>query len=113
MLGWNVMPTARNARGIDIVAYSRDSSSYRGIQVKALSKRSPVPLGKTIDKVIGDYWVIVNQLTSKPTAYVLTPKEVIERAHRGEKEGRVTFWLQPNDYEHESFHEAWNRIGHG
>ncbi|MEQ1836240.1 MAG: hypothetical protein ABL862_07370, partial [Candidatus Nitrotoga sp.] len=59
------------------------------------------------------YWVIVNQLTSKPTAYVLTPKEVIERAHRGEKEGRVTFWLQPNDYEHESFHEAWNRIGHG
>lgn len=24
LLGWNVMPTARNARGIDVVAYSGD-----------------------------------------------------------------------------------------
>jgi hypothetical protein len=26
LLGWNVMPTARNARGVDIIAYSRDVS---------------------------------------------------------------------------------------
>jgi len=57
-LGWNVMPTARNARGIDLVAYDLDGSSYKGIQVKSLSKRAPVPLGPNLDKVIGDYWVI-------------------------------------------------------
>ena len=36
--GWNVMPTARNARGIDIVAY-KGSKGFIGIQVKTLSKR--------------------------------------------------------------------------
>ena len=28
-LGWNVMPTARNARGVDIIAYSPDASLER------------------------------------------------------------------------------------
>jgi hypothetical protein len=27
-LGWNAMPTARNARGIDIVAYDRTASRF-------------------------------------------------------------------------------------
>ena len=33
LLGWNVMPTARNARGVDIIAYSSDASRFQGIQV--------------------------------------------------------------------------------
>lgn len=41
-LGWNVMPTARNAKGVDILIYNYDASVTRSIQVKALSKRSPV-----------------------------------------------------------------------
>jgi len=57
MLGWNVMPTARNARGVDM------------------------------------------------------PDEVRELAHRGEKEGRVSFWLQPTSYDQDGFREAWHRIG--
>jgi len=112
-MGWNVMPTARNARGVDIIAYSRDATRFVGIQVKALSKRSPVPLGTTLDKVMGDFWIIVNQVATTPSAYILLPTEVLERAHRGEKEGRVSYWLQPRDYEQESFLEAWDRIGHG
>ena len=114
LMGWNVMPTARNARGVDIIAYSRDAQHFHGIQVKALSKRSPVPLGTSLEKVMGDFWIIVNQATSQqPSAYVLTPQEVIDGAHRGEKDGRVSYWLQPPDYEQDSFREAWSRIGHG
>ena len=56
LMGWNVMPTARNARGVDIIAYSRDASRFVGVQVKALSKRNPVPLGTSLDKVMGDCW---------------------------------------------------------
>lgn len=63
LMGWNVMPTARNARGVDIIAYSRDASRFVGVQVKALSKRNPVPLGTSLDKVMGDFWII---LTSSP-----------------------------------------------
>ena len=114
LLGWNVMPTARNARGVDIIAYSRDASRFVGIQVKALSKRNPVPLGTSLDKIMGDYWVIVNKITSQsPSAFILLPSEVRNRAHRGEKDGRVSFWLQPGDYEQNPFREAWERIGHG
>lgn len=112
-LGWNVMPTARNARGVDIIAYSKDAKRFVGVQVKTLSKRNPVPLGTSLEKIMGDYWIIVNKVTTTPSAFVLTPTEVLERARRGEKEGRVSYWLQPVDYEQEQFREAWERIDHG
>ncbi|HQU44645.1 MAG TPA: hypothetical protein VNH11_16365 [Pirellulales bacterium] len=111
--GWNVMPTARNARGVDIIAYNTNASQFVGIQVKSLSKKAPVPLGQSLDKIMGDFWVVINNVATQPRAYVLRPAEVKERAHRGEKDGRVSFWLQPNQYEHELFHEAWQRIGFG
>lgn len=114
LLGWNVMPTARNARGVDIIAYSRDASRFVGVQVKALSKRAPVPLGLSLDKIMGDFWIVVNKIASPtPSAFILLPSEVRERAHRGEKDGRISYWLQPGNYEIDGFREAWERIGHG
>jgi hypothetical protein len=113
LLGWNVMPTARNARGVDIVAYDSTASRFIGVQVKALSKQDPVPLGTNLEKIMGDFWVIINNIAKDPKAFVLLPLEVKERAHRGEKDGKVSYWLQPNRYDHESFREAWGRIGYG
>ncbi len=108
------MPTARNARGVDIIAYNNDASHYVGVQVKALSQRAPVPLGQTLDKVMGDFWIIVNNLKSgSPVSFILLPEEVKALAFRGEKDGRVSYWLQPNAYEKEEFREAWDRIGSG
>jgi hypothetical protein len=110
--GWNAMLTSRNARGVDVIAYNHDCSKKIAIQVKTLSKRNPVPLGKSLDSVIGDVWVIVNDvLTKKPQAYVLLPSEVKAAAHRGEKDGRVSFWLQPGAYCLPEFHEKWDRLG--
>jgi len=57
-LGWNVMPTTRNAKGIDILIYSQDASRTRTIQVKTLSRRNPVPLGSKLDNLLADYVVI-------------------------------------------------------
>ena len=48
-LGWNVMPTSRNARGIDILIYSQDATRKYTIQVKTLSGLTPVPLGTSLD----------------------------------------------------------------
>lgn len=113
LLGWNAMPTARNARGIDVVAYSRDGKRFIGIQVKSLSKRAPVPLGTSLGNLMGDFWIIINKVISDPTAFILTPGEVKRLAHRGEKDGRISFWLQPRDYESIEYRGAWNRIGRG
>lgn len=113
MMGWNVMPTARNARGVDIIAYSRDATRFVGIQVKTLSKRKPVPLGNSRDKVMGDFWIVINKVATTPSAFVLIPSEVKALARKSEKDGKVAYWLQPPDYDAEQFHEKWERIGYG
>jgi hypothetical protein len=107
-MGWNVMPTSRNARGIDLVAYDERADRKLGIQVKALSKRNPVPLGKSIDAFMGDLWIIVTKaVTASPVCLIMTPEQVKRLVHRGVKEGRVTFWLQPKQYEADEYREAW------
>jgi hypothetical protein len=75
-MGWNVMPTARNARGVDLLAYNKDATNYMGIQIKTLSKRNPVPLGKSIDKLMGSWWIIVAKVATKPECFIMKPEEV-------------------------------------
>lgn len=112
-LGWNVMPTARNARGIDLLAYDTSADHFLGIQIKSLSKRNPVPLGTSLDKIMGDWWIIVMKVVTDPICYILTPDEVCDLGHRVEKDGRVSFWLEPKAYDQDQFREAWERIGRG
>lgn len=112
-MGWNVMPTSRNARGIDIIAYNTEGSQFIGAQVKTLSKRYPVPLGTGLDKIMGDFWIIVVNTGQQPSAFVMLPTEVKAMAHRGEKDGRISYWLQPVSYDRDEFREAWDRIGYG
>jgi len=111
--GWNVMPTARNARGVDVLIYSQDGSRTCSIQVKALSRRVPVPLGPNMEKFFGDWVVICRNVLADPQCFVLKPEEVRKLAHRGEKDGRVSYWLQPREYEADPYREAWARIGTG
>ncbi len=81
------------------------------MQVKALSKRDPVPLGTSLDKLMGEFWVIVTNIPKEPGVSVLLPEEVRKLAHRAEKGGRVSYWLEPASYDTEEFRNAWHRIG--
>jgi hypothetical protein len=113
-LGWNVMPTSRNARGIDVIIYSQDATRTHTVQVKALSRRSPVPLGGKLEGLFGDFFIICRNVNEdKPECFVLKPAEVCALAHRGEKNGKTSFWLQPRQYESMDFHEQWQRVGEG
>jgi hypothetical protein len=113
-LGWNAMPTSRNARGIDVICFSMDGSRMLTFQIKTLSKKSPVPLGTCLDRILGDFWIIVNEAASDaPKCYILLSHEIRALAHRGEKDGRVSFWLQPRSYAVAEFEENWSRIGRG
>jgi hypothetical protein len=98
---------------VDIIAYSADARRFIGIQVKALSKRNPVPLGTSLDKFMGDFWVIVNKVYSKtPSAFILSPSEVRALAVPT-KSGPIQYFLQPPAYDRPEFEEKWERIGHG
>jgi hypothetical protein len=113
--GWNVMPTTRNAKGIDILIYSQDVPPRTlTIQVKTLSRRSPVPLSNKLDHLFANFVVICRHVIREtPECFVLTPEQVRRLAHRGEKDDKVSFWLQPRAYEVEEFRERWDRIGSG
>lgn len=113
-LGWNVMPTARNAKGVDILIYNQNGTRTHTIQVKTLSKGSPVPLSNSLDHLFADFVVICRHVTRQtPECFVITPDEIRRLVHRGEKDGRVSFWLQPRDYAVGEFLEKWDRIGSG
>lgn len=63
---------------------------------------------------MGDFWVIVTKATcEQPTCYILTPEQVRDMAHKGEKDGKVSYWLQPKQYAVAEFCEQWDRIGSG
>jgi hypothetical protein len=113
-VGWNVMPTARNAKGVDILIYSQDASRTATIQVKTLSKAYPVPMSNKLDHLFADFVIVCRHiLRETPECFVLTPAEVRRLVHRSEKDGKQSFWLQPRDYDSDEFREKWERIGFG
>jgi hypothetical protein len=110
------MPTARNAKGIDILIYSQDAERKFTVQVKALSKSSPVPLGGKLTNLFGDFFVVCRKLeTPSPECFILKPDEVKKLAHEGKspKDEKLSYWLQQKAYAVETFREKWERIGHG
>lgn len=111
--GWHVMPTVRNARGADLYAASDDEATVLPIQSKALSKRSAVPLGASLDNLRSPWWVITLRANSdSPTCYVLTVEEVRELATRTVNgSGVVSHWLEPKHYAVAEYEEAWHRLG--
>jgi hypothetical protein len=72
-----------------------------------------VLLGKSVEELMGDFWVIVNGVTAAyPQTYIMLPDEVQRLATQGGK-GGGTHWLRVSDYDSHEFHESWNRIGRG
>jgi hypothetical protein len=77
--GWNVMPTARNARGVDILAVNGAGTKI-AVQVKTLSGRDAVNISDIEGLVqMADFLVVVlNARAEKPEdgpeCYVLTTK---------------------------------------
>ncbi len=120
LMGWNVMPTARNAKGIDIVAYDESGKRFVGIQVKSLSKQTAVPLGTSLEKIMGDYWVIVMNAVVEggQNVFVMTPEEVKEHASRDEG-GNRHYWLEKRMFNKShpefapEFAENWDKLGRG
>jgi hypothetical protein len=95
-LGWNVLPTSRNAKGVDIVAYPPGGSKPIMVQVKALTnKRYNVQLGKTKDGLLADYYVICvgeMKLEEMPECFVFTSEEAKSKPATREYKGK--YWLQ-------------------
>jgi len=127
--GWNVMPTSRNARGVDIVAYDQKGKRTITVQVKALSKAVPVPLGSDplMGNLIADFIIIargVREEERKQARFFIARADDVRNrfsTEGGEKDGFHTgvskktgkkgCWLQRKGYE--PFEDRWDVIGDG
>jgi hypothetical protein len=110
--GWNVLPTSRNAKGVDVVIYNQDASCKHTIQVKALSKKNPVPFGSKLNNLIAEYLIVCrNVFDEKPDVFIANIDDIKNTIHEGINEGRKSYWLQTKDYE--KFKDNWNIIGEG
>lgn len=115
--GWNVMPTARNAKGSDLFCANEDESIIFGVQSKGLTKRDPVGLGNNLDNLRSDWWVItINAKTDTPTSFIMTVSEVKALCFHSDpaksRTGTKSCWLQPSAYDRPEFREAWHRLEH-
>lgn len=112
--GWNVMPTIRNARGADLYAApADDEQSVIAVQSKALSKRSAVPLGLSLESLRSPWWIITLGANSDdPVCYILTLDEVKALASRDSGKQQA-YWLEARSYDKPEFREAWHRLAQG
>ena len=103
------MPTVRNARGSDLIVVNDDETVFLGIQSKALSKRQAVGLGKSIDELRSDWWIItVHANTDNPICYIMQLGEV--RAFAKQDRNGGAWWLDPPAYDRDDYREAWDRL---
>jgi len=112
--GWNVLPTSRNTKGVDIIIFSQKAQRRYTIQVKSLSKRDPVPLGSSLENLFGDYLIICRKVfDDKPEIFIAKISDVKNGSliHEGIRNERKSYWLQPKDYE--QFKDNWEIIGEG
>ena len=104
------MPTIRNARGSDLIVCNDDETIFFGVQSKALSKRHAVPLGRNIDELRSEWWVItIHANSDTPICFVMRNNEV--RALASQDKNGGAYWLDPPAYDRNEFREAWDRIG--
>jgi len=113
-LGWNVLPTSRNTKGVDLVIFKFNGNNTitKTLQIKTLSKKNPVPLGNKLDNLFA-YWFIICQgvsIDKEPKCFILQKKEIEKLKDTREKNGEKSYWLQPRDYDKKEFEEKWDRI---
>ena len=108
-----MLPTSRNAKGIDLVIYDQGGKRRHTVQVKALSKPSLVPFSKDFKDLVPADFLIICRLVmeEKPEIFISTFKELAGRLHIGERNGKKSYWLQPSQYL--EFRDRWDKIGSG
>jgi len=106
--GWIALPTTRNTKGVDIVIYNPSNpKQFYTIQVKTLTNRNPVPFGSN-PQLFADFVIIVRNIRERPEVFILRSDEVKNKLAKKEKNGRISYWLPPKEYE--KFKDNWDSL---
>lgn len=99
--GWYVVPTARNAKGVDVIIYKKRSagSETHTIQVKSLSdEKNRVPIGN-IKNLFADFLIICRNVDKEPKIFICRTQEIIKNNNLFAKDKNGDNWLKTNGYE--------------
>ena len=110
-MGLNAIPTARNAVGVDVLVNNRDFTGKTvSVQVKTVSRRYSVPLGKQAKPILGDFWVVVADaqkicIGEDPLCFVIE----VNKVKRGATGAENFRYLPLTNFESD-FVDAWEKI---
>lgn len=111
-LGFNVMPTARNAKGIDIVGYDEHGKAFT-VQVKTLTKRNTIPLTSNGSHLMADYFIVLILEGKYSGTYIWTREEMqnIDISVFPGKDGKKHHWFQSKFWTKDlTSRNAWPKI---
>jgi len=108
--GWNVMPTSRNARGTDIIAYSLDGRRMITIEVKSLKGKGAIWLDPSS---LSKYLIICRNLSDVPELFIARINNTLKSklVHKENKDGKIKSWLNISDFK--IYRDNWLVIGKG
>ncbi len=110
--GFNVMPTARNAKGVDIVGYDENGKAFT-VQVKTLTKRNAIPLTGNGSHLMADYFVVV-VLEGKYSGMYVWTREEMRKANISiftGKDGKKQHWFESKVWTKDAASaNAWEKI---
>jgi len=109
--GWNVLPTSRNTKGIDIVIFDYQNKIHHSIQVKTLTKNDPLPSGDPKNIIAAFYFICRNYDKEIPEIFIATNKEISNLTIKRTKNNKESYWIHTKDYE--QFKNQWEKIGTG
>lgn len=111
-MGFNVMPTARNAKGVDIVGYDDYGKAFT-VQVKTLTKCNAIPLSGGANHLMADYFVVVVLEGKWKNIYIWTRKEMscAEISVFTGKDSKEQHWLESKVWTKDiAAVNAWDKV---
>ena len=114
--GWNVLPTIKNAKAIDIIAYKENGEQPISIQTKGYTNEESVGKFRDEEDITADFYIIATHIYERPVTYILTKSDVKKNLTKNED----GYWLEKSSvkgsdryYLKEEFREKWEKIGMG
>ena len=107
----NVMPTARNAVGIDIVAYNVACTKMASVQVKTVTgKNQQFIVGRNTDIILADFWVFVryDEQERSFSCSIMTKNEAKNTRHKVEDDKGYYYYLNNGDTSQHK--DRWGKI---
>ena len=131
LLGWNALPTVRNAKGPDIIPVN--DKKILGIRVSTQSGATDISMdSKNYDDPSIDYWIILLNARKddqpRSNAYIISKNDIISGMNickKGEnssenlvyhdtpkEDGTITYWINENFLlkKNHGYSEAWQTL---